>query len=65
MADEDAIRHISVHEESAVRPAREAAALARKMGDKQPPGGGKNKAEEKMGFKTWNMIQFNQWFKTL
>ena len=35
MPDEDAILHIMQREASAVRPAREAAALARKMGDKQ------------------------------
>lgn len=38
MCDEDAINHISLHEDQAVRPAREAAALARKMGDKQMTG---------------------------
>lgn len=38
MADEDAILHIMQREASAVRPAREAAALARKMGDKQMTG---------------------------
>ncbi|CAE7377391.1 pikAI [Symbiodinium natans] len=38
MQDEDAIVHIMQREASAVRPAREAAALARKMGDKQMTG---------------------------
>lgn len=38
MSDDDAIAYITVHEDSAVRPAREAAALARKMGDKQMTG---------------------------
>ncbi|CAJ1382052.1 unnamed protein product [Effrenium voratum] len=38
MRDEDAILYITEHEAKAVRPAREAAALARKMGDKQMTG---------------------------
>jgi len=38
MSDEDAINYITLHEDHAVRPAREAAAMARKMGDKQMTG---------------------------
>eukprot|EP00930_Biecheleria_cincta_P096730 TRINITY_DN88535_c0_g1_i1.p1 TRINITY_DN88535_c0_g1~~TRINITY_DN88535_c0_g1_i1.p1 ORF type:complete len:840 (+),score=223.75 TRINITY_DN88535_c0_g1_i1:42-2522(+) len=38
MCDEQAIYFIAQHEASAIRPAREAAALARKMGDKQMTG---------------------------
>jgi acyl carrier protein len=38
MRDEEAIYFISQHEASAIRPAREAATLARKMGDKQMTG---------------------------